>query len=210
MAPRCPRLYFTSLSWNGLRSTLCSRLIYTALYLSWRNWTGQHCTALLQLAYIDLGCSGWKYTAMYLHGWDLTWVDGTGLEWGVWYSTSSRSDREWVTRSLKKKKKKSNKTGCNQNMPALSLFRVSVELTDITFFSSCSIQRIRVFLFANQPNFTQVSIITLQCFFTYLLTDVHLLKTALSWAAKIFKCFKLPNPFLILFVLLETTLTTIL
>ena len=111
---------------------------------------------------------------------------------------------------LKKKKKKSNKTGCNQNMPALSLFRWSVELTDVTFFSSYSIQRIRVFLFANQPNFTQVSIITLQYIFTYLLTDVHLLKTALSWAAKIFKCFKLPNPFLILFVLLETTLTTIL
>ena len=134
--------------------------------------------------------------------------------WGVWYPTSSRSDREWVTRSFwkkkKEKKKKSNKTGCNKIMPAVPLFRWSEEITDITFFSSCSVQRIRVFLFANQQNFTQVSIITLQYFFTYLLTDVHLLKTALSWAPKIFKCFKLPHPFLILFVLLETTLTTIL
>ena len=132
--------------------------------------------------------------------------------WGVWCPTSSRSDREWVTRSFwkKKKRKKSNKTGFNQNIPALSLFRWSVELMDIAFFSSCCIQRIRVFLFPKQPNFTQASIITLQYFFTYLLTDAHLLKTALSWAAKIFKCFKLPNPFLILFVLLETTLTTIL
>ena len=110
----------------------------------------------------------------------------------------------------KKKRKKSNKTGFNQNIPALSLFRWSVELMDIAFFSSCCIQRIRVFLFAKQPNFTQARIITLQYFFTYLLTDAHLLKTALSWAAKIFKCFKLPNPFLILFVLLKTTLTTIL
>ena len=86
----------------------------------------------------------------------------------------------------KKKKKKSNKTGCNKIMPALPLFRWSEEITDITFFSSCSVQRIRVFLFANQQNFTQVSIITLQYFFTYLLTDAHLLKTASSWAAKIF------------------------
>ena len=70
---------------------------------------------------------------------------------GVWCPTSSRSDREWVTRSFwKKKKRKSNKTGCNQNTPALPLFRWSVALMDIKFFSSCSVQRIRVFLLANQ------------------------------------------------------------
>ena len=102
MAPHCPKLYFTSLSWNALRSTLCSRLIYTVLYLSWRNWTGQHCTALLQLAYIDLGCSGWKYTAMYLHGWDLTWVDGTGLDWtgvsgtGLHWTRQRYTSLHWI------------------------------------------------------------------------------------------------------------------
>ena len=56
-----------------------------------------------------------------------------------------------ATRSFWKKIiKKSNKTGCNQNMPAVPLFRWSVELKDIKFFPSCSVKRIRVFLLSNQ------------------------------------------------------------
>ena len=172
------------------------------------DWTALHCIVAVGLYWLglfrmEIHCNVLAWMRLDLSRWD--W---TGVRCLIPYLFTKWSGVSYEV--LKKKKKKSNKTGCNQNMPALSLFRWSVELTDITFFSSCSIQRIRVFLFANQPNFTQVSIITLQYFFTYLLTDVHLLKTALSWAPKIFKCFKLPHPFLILFVLLETTLTTIL
>ena len=47
-------------------------------------------------------------------------------------------------------KEKSNKTCCNQNMPALPLFRWSVELIDIQSFLNCSVQRIRAFLSLNQ------------------------------------------------------------
>ena len=55
------------------------------------DWTGQdrtgqdrtalHGTGLLQLSLMDLGCSGWKYIAMYLRGWDWTGVSGTRLYW---------------------------------------------------------------------------------------------------------------------------------
>ena len=34
--------------------------------------TALHLTGLLQLAFMELGCSRWKYTAIYLHGWDFT------------------------------------------------------------------------------------------------------------------------------------------
>ena len=51
----------------------------------------------------------------------------------------------------KKERKKSDKTYLNQNIPALPLFRWSVELMDIQSFSNCSVQRIRVFLSVNQP-----------------------------------------------------------
>ena len=52
-------------------------------------WSGldsaaPHWTGLLQLAFMELGCSRWKYTAIYLHGWDfiLEWtaVSGTRLD----------------------------------------------------------------------------------------------------------------------------------
>ena len=50
------------------------------------NWTGQdrtalHGTGVLQLSFMDLGCSGWKYIAMCLRGWDWTGVSGTRLYW---------------------------------------------------------------------------------------------------------------------------------
>ena len=50
------------------------------------DWTGQdrtvrHGTGLLQLSLMDLGCSGWKYIAMCLRGWDWTGVSGTRLYW---------------------------------------------------------------------------------------------------------------------------------
>ena len=70
--------------WNTLQ---CTSVSGTGL-----DWTGQLYTTLLQLAYIDLGSSGWRYTAMYLHGWDLTWVDGTGLEWAGQDCTGPDSD----------------------------------------------------------------------------------------------------------------------
>ena len=48
------------------------------------DWTALHLTGLLQLAFMELGCSRWKYTAIYLHGWDfiLEWtaVSGTRLD----------------------------------------------------------------------------------------------------------------------------------
>ena len=58
--------------------------------------------------------------------------------------------RSHAEKKKKKKKEKSNKTCCNQNMPALSLFRWSVELIDIQSFFNCSVQRIRAFLSLNQ------------------------------------------------------------
>ena len=48
------------------------------------DWTALHLTGLLQLDFMELGCSRWKYTAIYLHGWDfiLEWtaVSGTRLD----------------------------------------------------------------------------------------------------------------------------------
>ena len=35
-------------------------------------WAGLDWNGLLHLAFMDLGCSGWKYTAIYLRGWDFT------------------------------------------------------------------------------------------------------------------------------------------
>ena len=46
-----------------------------------------------------------------------------------------------------------------------------------------------------RAHLTQVSIVTFKYFFTYLLSDAQHPKMRISWAAIIFKCFKLPNPF---------------
>ena len=48
---------------------------------------------------------------------------------------------------------------------------------------------------SEQTHLTQVSIVTFKYFFTYLLSDAQHPKMRISWAAIIFKCFKLPNPF---------------
>ena len=63
-----------------------NKLHCTSVGWTWLDWTGQdrtalHGTGLLQLSLMDLGCSGWKYIAMYLRGWDWTGVSGTRLYW---------------------------------------------------------------------------------------------------------------------------------
>ena len=67
------------------------------------------------------------------------------------YFIMLRSGVSYEVLLKKKKKKTSDKTYRNQNIPALPLFRWSVELMDIQSFSNCSVQRTRVFLSANQP-----------------------------------------------------------
>ena len=88
-------------------------------------------------------------------------------------------------------KKKSNKTCCNQNMSALPILRWYVELLDIKFFSATH----QGFPNSERVHLTQVGIVTFKYFFTYLLSDAQHPKMRISWAAIIFKCFKLPNPF---------------
>ena len=67
-------IHRTVLQWAGL-----SGLDWTGLDSAAPHWTG-----LLQLAFMELGCSRWKYTAIYLHVWDfiLEWtaVSGTRLD----------------------------------------------------------------------------------------------------------------------------------
>ena len=99
-----------------------------------------------------------------------------------------------------KKKKKGNLT----KLVAIKTCRPYLFLDDLQSLRVVFLQLLRTthqgFPISEPIDFTQVSILILQYFFTYLLTDAHLPKTALSWAARILKCFKLPNPFFILSV----------
>ena len=87
-------LFWMALHSNGQHRTTLNRTSLDSPGLDWaRNyvpdWNIPHCTSvgetgldwngLLRLAFMDLGCSGWKYTAIYLRGWDFTRVGGTGL-----------------------------------------------------------------------------------------------------------------------------------
>ena len=64
--------------WNTLH---CTSVGGTGLDWTGKERTARHGTGLLQLSLMDLGCSGWKYIAMYLRGWDWTGVSGTRLYW---------------------------------------------------------------------------------------------------------------------------------
>ena len=91
-------LFWMALHSNGQHRTALNRTSLDSPGLHWaRNyapdWNTPHCTSvgetgldwnvLLHLAFMDLGCSEWKYTAIYLRGWDFTLVDETGLKWGL-------------------------------------------------------------------------------------------------------------------------------
>ena len=64
--------------WNKLH---CTSVGGTGLDWTGKERTARHGTGLLQLSLMDLGCSGWKYIAMCLRGWDWTGVSGTRLYW---------------------------------------------------------------------------------------------------------------------------------
>ena len=63
MAPHCPRLYFTSLSWNALHC-----IVAIGLY-----WLG--------LFRMEIHCNVLAWMRLDLSWWDWTGVSGTGLHW---------------------------------------------------------------------------------------------------------------------------------
>ena len=76
--PNCTSLYSAGL--HSARHCAPGRNTPHCISVGGTAWSGldsaaPHWTGLLQLAFMELGCSRWKYTAIYLHGWEFTWVD---------------------------------------------------------------------------------------------------------------------------------------